>query len=88
MHNGKIEVALVAYDQAGNAVNWTGNTLGLSLNAASYAQVQRSGIPVHMEIDLSQTDVSLATGVYDFTARKAGTLEIPVIPLPAAAVAP
>ena len=28
-HNGKIEVAVVAYDQAGKPVNWTGETLGL-----------------------------------------------------------
>ena len=87
-HTGKIEVALVAYDQAGNALNWTGNTLAISLNAASYAQVQRSGIPVHLQIDLPQTGVSLATGVYDWTARKAGTLEIPLHPLSATAAPP
>ncbi len=81
-HNGKIEVALVAYDQAGKAANWTGETLGLTLNPASYAQVQRAGIPVHVQIDLPQADLSLATGVYDLTAHKAGTLEIAV---PAAA---
>ena len=75
-HNGKIEVALVAYDQAGKAGNWTGETLGLTLNPASYAQVERSGIPVHLQIDLPQADLSLSTGVYDLTAHKAGTMEI------------
>jgi hypothetical protein len=77
-HNGKIEVALVAYDPSGKAANWTGETLALTLNAASYAQVQRAGIPVHLQIDLPQADLSLATGVYDLTAHKAGTLEIAV----------
>lgn len=83
-HDGKIEVVLVAYDQAGNALNWTGNTLTVSLNAASYAQVASSGIPVRLEIDLPPTEVSLTTGVYDFTAHKAGTLEIPLHPESAA----
>jgi VWFA-related protein len=86
-HNGKIEVALVAYDQAGKAANWTGETLGLTLNPASYAQVQRDGIPVHLQIDLPQADLSLSTGVYDLTAHKAGTLEI-AVPSPSGAATP
>jgi len=69
-HNGKIEVALVAYDPSGKAANWTGETLALTLNAASYAQVQRAGIPVHLQIDLPQADLSLATGVYDLLRTK------------------
>lgn len=83
-HTGKIEAALVAYDRDGNALNWTGNTLALTLNAASYAQVQSSGIPVHLQIDLPRTEVSLATGVYDYAAHKAGTLEIQLPSLSAA----
>jgi VWFA-related protein len=76
-HNGKIEVALVAYE-SGKPVNWTGETLGLVLNPDSYAQVERAGIPVHLQLDLPQSDLWLSTGVYDLTARKAGTLEIPI----------
>jgi VWFA-related protein len=75
-HNGRIEVALVAYDLAGKAVNWTGQTLALVLNPNSYAQVQRVGIPVHLQIDLPLGALSLSTGVYDLTAHKTGTLEI------------
>jgi hypothetical protein len=77
-HNGKIEVALVGYDPVGKPVNWTGQTLALILNPDSYAQVRRVGIPVHLQIDLPSADLSLATGVYDLTAHKAGTLEIPI----------
>jgi VWFA-related protein len=84
MHTGTIEVALVAYDHDGAAVNWTGNTLAISLNAASYAQVQRSGLPAHLEIDLPNADVYLATGVYDWGSRKSGTLEIPLSSVAAA----
>ncbi len=79
---GKIQVAVVAFDRGGKALNWTGSTLGLNLPAASYAQVQRSGIPAHLLLDLPPTAVSLATGVSDLTAAKSGSLEIPV-PAPA-----
>jgi VWFA-related protein len=77
-HNGKIEVALVAYDQAGKPVNWTSQTLGLVLNPASYAQIQHAGIPIHFQLDLSKADLTLSTGVYDLNAHRAGTLEIPI----------
>jgi hypothetical protein len=75
-HTGKIEVALIAYDQAGKPLNWTGETLGLTLNPASYAQVERIGIPVHLQLDLPAEGLSLATGVYDLSAHKAGTLQV------------
>lgn len=77
-HNGKIEVALVAYDQAGKPVNWTGQTLALVLNPASYAQIQHAGIPIHLQLDLPNADATLSTGVYDLNAHRAGTLEIPI----------
>jgi len=77
-HNGKIEVALVAYDKNGKPVNWTGQTLGLVLNPASYSQVQKVGIPIHLQLDLPQANLSVSTGVYDLTAHRAGTLEIPL----------
>jgi hypothetical protein len=43
-----------------------------------YKQIQKSGIPAHMEIDLPNKDVYLETGVYDWDTGKAGTLEIPL----------
>ncbi len=77
---GKIDVALAAYDRNGAAVNWTGGASTITLNAASYAAAQHSGIPLRLQIDLPDTPLALATGVYDLTSRKAGTLEIPVPP--------
>jgi VWFA-related protein len=76
-HDAKIEVALVAYGAGGAAVNWTGGAMNMSLNPDSYATAQRTGIVAPIEIDLPDGDVSLATGVYDLNAQKAGTLEIP-----------
>jgi VWFA-related protein len=75
---GKIHVELLAYDRDGKALNWTGGTMVLNLTAATYAEIQKTGILAHAELDLPQTDVYLATGVYDLEAGKAGTLEVPI----------
>jgi len=77
-HRGKIQVGLMAYDHDGNAVNWVGATQGMDLKPEIYAAIQKSGVPVHMEIDLPNTDVYLETGVYDWSSGKAGTLEVPL----------
>jgi VWFA-related protein len=77
-HNGKIEIALIAYDPNGTALNWTGGAMNLSLNPASFAKIQKDGVPAHLEIDLPPVDAFLATGVYDWGLRRAGTLEIPI----------
>jgi VWFA-related protein len=77
-HTGMIRVELLAYDRDGNPLNWTGQTMGLTLDAKTYAAIQHSGIPAHLEIDLPNTDVYLSTGIYDLQANKAGTLEIPL----------
>jgi hypothetical protein len=79
-HTGKIQVDLLAYDRDGNAVNWRGGSLEMNLKPEVYAEIQKSGIPSHMEIDLPNTDVYLVTGVYDWGSGKAGTLEIPIHP--------
>jgi hypothetical protein len=77
-HRGKVQAELLAYDHDGNAVNWAGITQGMNLKPDHFASFQKSGIPVHAEIDLPNTDVYLETGVYDWGSGKAGTLEIPL----------
>jgi hypothetical protein len=77
-HTGMIRLELLAYDHDGKALNWIGQTMGLTLDAKTYAAIQHSGIPAHLEIDLPNTDIYLATGIYDMEANKAGTLEIPL----------
>lgn len=75
---GKIQVGLLAYDSDGHAVNWVGGTMAINLSAEQFAAAQRIGIPAHLEIDLPRTEIFLEAGVYDWTARKAGTIEIPI----------
>jgi len=77
--SGKILIGLKAYDRDGNALNWEGNIETLDLSAQEYGSILKTGVPVHMEIDLpANTDIHLLTGVYDWNNGKAGTLEIPI----------
>ena len=86
-HAGKVRVELIAFDHDGKALNWAGGTLNLDVNDSAYAQIQGSGVPAHVEIDVPKGDAYLATGVYDWTSNKAGTLEIPLTGLKSVASA-
>ena len=77
-HGGRIQLGVIAYSRDGKPVNWVGTTQTMNINPATFAAIQRSGIPAHIEIDLPQQDLYLATGVYDWASKKAGTLEIPL----------
>jgi VWFA-related protein len=77
-HAGKLQLGVIAYGRDGKPVNWVGVTQNMNINPATFAAIQRSGIPAHIEIDLPQQDVYLATGVYDWASKRAGTLEIPL----------
>jgi hypothetical protein len=61
-------------------VNWTGGAMALSLSEAQYAKAQRTGIAAPMEIDLPETELSLATGIWDMNTKRAGTLQVSVTP--------
>ena len=75
---GKLEVAVVAYDANGVSQNWSESVLGLSLPAAAFANGRKLGIPAHLELDLPGAAKSVVAGVYDQSAARAGTLEIPL----------
>lgn len=77
---------VIAFDHDGKTLNWAGGTLNLDVNDGAYAQIQGSGVPAHIEIDVPKGDAYLATGVYDWTSNKAGTLEIPLAGLKSVAV--
>jgi VWFA-related protein len=77
-HDGKLEAGLMAYDRDGNPVNWDRITLAMNLRPAEFGAMQKSGIPVHMEIDLPVEYAYLVTGVYDWSSGKSGSLEVPM----------
>ena len=77
-HHGKLEAALVVYDQDGQALNWIVRQLDLDLDAPHYALEQRSGVNFGLTIDVPQSGAYLCGGVYDWTSNLAGTLEFPL----------
>ncbi len=77
-HAGKLQLGVIAYGHDGKPVNWVGVSQIMNINPATFAAIQKSGIPAHLEIDLPRQDVYLATGVYDWASKNAGTLEIPL----------
>jgi hypothetical protein len=49
------------------------------LDPPTYASIQKTGIPAHLDIDVPQgKDFHLSTGVYDWRTGRAGTLQVPI----------
>lgn len=76
--SGALEVAVIAYDSDGKALNAISKKIPIRLRPDLLAKMQRVGLQLHEEIDLPEADVLLQTGIYDLTANHAGTLEIPL----------
>jgi VWFA-related protein len=78
--HAKIQLSIIAYDHAGKALNWLGGSIALKVDDKTYNSYLKSGIPAHVDIDLPNSEMYIATGVYDYQTQKAGTLEIPLSP--------
>ena len=78
VRTGALEIAVIAYDSDGRALNAISKKIPIRLHADVLAKMQRVGFQLHEEIDLPEADVFLQTGIYDLTANHAGTLEIPL----------
>lgn len=78
---GRIEVDVAAYDRDGHPLNWTGAIRVMNLNPNTFAEVQQSGVPAQLGIDLpADKPVDLVAGVFDFETGKTGTLQIRLNP--------
>ncbi len=76
-----IEVALIAYSQRGDSLNWLVRSVNLAIRADQWAFAESNGIPFHFDFDMPPGDVYLRAGVYDPSTERAGTLEVPVAAL-------
>lgn len=91
LRTANVEVMLIVYDREGKPLNALTRRHELVLNPQSYAAAQAAGLQLHFEIDvpndvLSKNDIYLHTGIYDVRANNAGTLEVPLHSVTAAAV--
>jgi len=75
----QLEVRAVAYDDAGQALNMTGQRGFLNLTPVAFQEARETGVHFQEELDLpANTDVHLRTGVYDLNSGNAGTLGVRV----------
>jgi VWFA-related protein len=78
VQRAQVEVALIARGENGQALNWMVRQVGLVVRPDQIAQVRRSGVSFHLDFDVPKEVAYLATGVYDSSANRAGTLEVPM----------
>ncbi len=76
--HGNIEVMLIAYDPQGEPLNLVVGRSKIRIPAKDYADVQRSGLQIHKEIDVPQGEAFLRTGIYDLESNSGGTLGLPL----------
>jgi VWFA-related protein len=76
----QLEIALVAYNSEGKPVNSLGREFNLNLSAAQFDQLSAAGkgIPVRLMLNLPSGANVVRAVVYDPSAAKVGSLEIPV----------
>ena len=79
VHEGGIEVILIAYDSAGKPMTLVGKTIRIVLPPGTYETLlQSGGFQFHEDIDLLSGDLYLRAGIYDLTSTHAGTLGFPL----------
>lgn len=78
VRHGRIEAMLIAYDRDGKIINMLKRKSSLALEPAVYGELQKKGLPFHLEIDVPPGDIYLRTGIYDLGSGNAGTLGFPL----------
>jgi VWFA-related protein len=84
VRHGNLELALVAYDHDGNALNWLFRSITTSLKPDVYPVVLKTGAVFHEDIDVPNGENYLRAGIYDPRSNQAGSLEIPLSEVTAA----
>jgi VWFA-related protein len=84
VRHGNIELALVAYDDAGNSLNWMFRFIKTSLKPELYPALQATGVRLHEEIDIPNGGTYLRAGFFDVLSNKSGTFELPLSKVTAA----
>jgi VWFA-related protein len=76
IRRGNIEVMLAAYDADGGLVNVFRKKSEIVLNPQMYAEVMRTGLQMHREIDVPENATYLRTGLMDLDSGKLGSLTV------------
>jgi hypothetical protein len=73
-----MEIALVAYDEEGNRVNYLDPSYAIKIKSEQFTQTVANGIRLRMALDLPAGRISLRIAVHDIAAGRAGSLEVPL----------
>jgi VWFA-related protein len=73
---GNIEVMLIVYDRAGQALNVFRKKSEIALDQQNYTEVMHSGLQMHRESDVPLGGALLRSGIYDPNSGKSGTMGI------------
>lgn len=76
---GNLEIALVAYDQQGNRVNYLEHPYQMTIGSERFAGVMSKGVVLRMVIDLPEGQSWLRVAMHDVLADRTGALEAPVV---------
>jgi hypothetical protein len=78
LHNGMLNLSLIAYDRYGEVATREDHLVALNIKPDVYAVFQQTGVQLHAEIQVPKGQYWLRTGVYDQASHKVGTLEVPL----------
>jgi VWFA-related protein len=73
-----LDLMAVAWDKEGKDAGHSSDRIDSSLPTKVYAEVMRSYIPAHQELELRPGTYTLRLGVVDRSSRKIGTLDVPL----------
>jgi VWFA-related protein len=76
IRRGNIEVMLAAYDADGGLVNVFRKKSEIVLNPQMYAEVMKTGLQMHREMDVPENATYLRTGLMDLDSGKLGSLTV------------
>jgi len=76
IRRGNIEVMLAVYDADGGLVNVLRKKSEIVLNPQMYAEVMRTGLQMHREMDVPENAAYLRTGLMDLGSWKLGSLTV------------
>ncbi len=75
---GKVEVAAVAYDRAGERLNWAASVNSITLSERTNNGSHDPDLALHLDLDLPPSATMIRTGVYNCGVGTVGTLELPL----------
>ncbi|HSS95849.1 MAG TPA: VWA domain-containing protein, partial [Terriglobales bacterium] len=77
-HHAILDFMVTVWDKNNQDVEHAGKTVRAALPPQSYAQVMKTGIPLHQELELKPGTYILRLGVIDRGSQRIGTVDVPL----------